>query len=1317
MTLTVASFGGTNGNQWFNDVWSYDPRLVAWQQLDCIGYIPAPREGHSAALVNDVMYIFGGRTEDGTDLGDLAAFKVTSRRWFTFQNMGPAPSPRSGHSMTAFGKQIVVLAGEPSSAPRNVDELSMVYVLDTGKIRYPDAQQIQQTPSGERVPGNRRPSTEQSSRPSEPMQGSAPRAPAAGSSEGLRRQFGGSRESMVGPGAGLPPGPSGPSPGMAQPHGMSPGPGPGTRSGPSPGPGQGPAGRVHDTSTMIGPPNSAPPSSRPPYAPMSQAPSGPPPQQQAPPRPNGVVPQMGGPRSKTPTNDQRGYGPPLDTGRGTSFDRETTSPIHESPHQDGMRSMSPMVNGRRTPTQQPQPVQQPMRTMPNGVDAEDARMANVEPTRSRSRQTEQQSPLEGANDFASAPMMQQQQQPLQNQRSFSRDHESPSQLSRPSYETNRERSPMQAQHMQQLEDLQMQQDGLQKQLEVVRSQNGWFASELALARKAGYQQQSSQKQLDERAFGEDEQPLVEALITMRAQLAEVQGSVDSRVEAAAKEVADMEHQRDVAVREATFAKAKIAALGGSHAGTPMSEGISKELGSEDRSSDLSRKLASALATQTQLRATVAAMTSEMENEKRARELAEEVGEASQNREREMQQVHRPGEIESLRAELHQLGITARDEAAQRSETHSKFEILESDRNDLSRRLNEALENTQQHTAIFGSLREAVSASNDKASHLERKLDEERAQREMVDQRLLQLRAEHEERTAELETTTRRLRDAEELAERHANESRKHRDVIMGGLDQIGTRDLGASTSAAVDQRVAMLQEQVESAHELVRKNQGDADAAAEKLRRAEERIAGLEAYQEQASREALNNRKQLQDAVRESQMLQTRHTEAQRELESHQQDGNALRIQLNALKELLEERPEKSRSRPSTPELARMRDLEEQLENSHRSHAETKADFEAREKEANSLYREKLELLESDYQSAVGYVKGTEKMLKHMKDELTKYKVELNKSWKQNQRLQEEVDEARRSRSMEPEAAAEWEQERQSLRREIDEMQASVKDSVGQLERQMEEMQQELYTAQKERDHYRHGNEQYQQQLSQTTQQAQKELEELKSENEMLESRAMEAEQRVTLLLDQVGSSVTNYRRQSQQMNGHHRNISTNSTSTVEPPPPLNSNNPPTNLGSQQGQQRNMGMGGHSQSNSVATDATFTTGGSTGRDSMALDHLASELETLRTHWEGTHRNYNRNSNQYSDYERTPTSAASGPGGGGNGELSESLANWRKRLDDEERERSLSPQNQGGSQGQVLDFSGGKTAGVGSTTVDPRVGGRPMRVEEEEKYKM
>ncbi|KAJ8125079.1 hypothetical protein O1611_g8561 [Lasiodiplodia mahajangana] len=151
-------FGGTNGFQWFNDVWCYDPPTNKWAQLDCIGYIPSAREGHSAALIEDVMYIFGGRTEEGADLGDLAAFRISSRRWYTFQNMGPTPSPRSGHSMTAVGKSIVVVGGEPSSATNQVNDLSLVYVLDTTKIRYPNDAQIQS--NTQKLQQARRPSGE-----------------------------------------------------------------------------------------------------------------------------------------------------------------------------------------------------------------------------------------------------------------------------------------------------------------------------------------------------------------------------------------------------------------------------------------------------------------------------------------------------------------------------------------------------------------------------------------------------------------------------------------------------------------------------------------------------------------------------------------------------------------------------------------------------------------------------------------------------------------------------------------------------------------------------------------------------------------------------------------------------------------------------------------------------------------------------------------------------------------------------------------------------------------------------------------------------
>lgn len=1325
-------------------MWSYDPKGSGWSQLDCIGYIPAPREGHSAALVDDVMYIFGGRTEEGTDLGDLAAFRITSRRWYTFQNMGPSPSPRSGHSMTAFGKQIVVLAGEPSSAARDPSELSMVYVLNTVKIRYPNDQQIQNTPAGERVPGNRRPSQERGVGPPN----RAINAP-NGTSEGLNRKFSGSRESMAG-------GSRGPAIG--------------------PGPGSGPAaaqgGRGQDMSMANGP---SPPGggSRLPRASMAQAPSGPPPQQQAPPpRANGIMSPTNGTRSRTPTRENRGFGPPVDTGRRPSFDKENASPPtvssvgREGPRQGPTaRSMSPVINGRRTPTQQPgqQSMQQPPRFADQTADYDEphkydpsfgilgTRQAAQEPSldeidRFPSNGSQQQRAFndqyDEPNDVSlrnrrvqrddSVPrqqleQLQNQHQGLQSQfegletqhqglrneyqglRSEHQDLRSEHQNIRSEHHDLRsEHQDLQSEHqdlqsihqglrsdlqglqgehqglqsMHQglqsehqglqsehqglqnenrgLQDdhksLQSQQQDLMQALEAAKSRNAWYASEMALARQAGYQPNTSGSPLDEKAaqsFDSDDKPLLEALIAVRSQLAEVQSNLESREDAAAQEVAAAEQQRDTAIREAAYAKARLAAHGGSHVGTPQSDATSRDPGPDDRSSDMGRKLAAALATQNELRVMVAAMTNEIQNERLAREAAEGTADAAHKRVAEFDQSRNPEELETLRSELHQTGKTAREESAAKSEAHSRAQLLAVEKEDLERKLGEALEDTKQHSITVASLREAVTASTDKASLLEKKLNDERRQRELVDAKLLQLRAEHEERTAELDDTTRRLRDAEEMASANAAEAKTHRHAMVAGLDKLNSRGLASQNMPTEDERVPLLKEQVENAHALVRKNQAAADDAAEKLRRAEERIAGLEAHQEQASRDTLAVRKQLQDNVRELIGSQSQHSAVQRQLESHQRDASALSVQHSALKELLDERGissenDRSRSRNlespayrlDTPDNTRLRELEQDLEASRQAHLETKSLVESRELEADKTYREKLELLENDYQSAVHYVKGTEKMLKRMKDELTKYK-------KHNERLQSELDGAQRSqseRSMEPEAAAEWEQERKSLQKEIEEIQRSVKDSHAQLEAQMAQVRSELYAAQQDRDRYRQNNEQAQQQLAHTAQQARFELDQLKNENSMLETRALDAEQKVTLLLDQVGTSVGNYRRQSQQLNGHGHARGLSNVSTA-------STNPTANF-----------RGGHSHTNS-ADPSTIPTGGNleNNRNSIALDSLASELETLRSHWADTHRTY-RLSNQF-DFERSNPNSAAGPGN-----MSDSLANWRKRLDAEETQK-------------------------------------------------
>lgn len=129
-------FGGTDGQYHYNDTWCYDITTNTWKELSCIGYIPVPREGHATCLVDDVMYIFGGRGVDGNDLGDLASFKISNQRWYMFANMGPAPTGRSGHVLTTYQNKVLVLGGE-SFTGGNADDPNIVHVLDTAKIKYP----------------------------------------------------------------------------------------------------------------------------------------------------------------------------------------------------------------------------------------------------------------------------------------------------------------------------------------------------------------------------------------------------------------------------------------------------------------------------------------------------------------------------------------------------------------------------------------------------------------------------------------------------------------------------------------------------------------------------------------------------------------------------------------------------------------------------------------------------------------------------------------------------------------------------------------------------------------------------------------------------------------------------------------------------------------------------------------------------------------------------------------------------------------------------------------------------------------------------
>ena len=72
-------FGGRGGGgRRFNDTWSFNISTRKWTELRCTGSISSPRGGHAAVLVDNVMYVFGGRDTGRTRLGDLTALDLSS---------------------------------------------------------------------------------------------------------------------------------------------------------------------------------------------------------------------------------------------------------------------------------------------------------------------------------------------------------------------------------------------------------------------------------------------------------------------------------------------------------------------------------------------------------------------------------------------------------------------------------------------------------------------------------------------------------------------------------------------------------------------------------------------------------------------------------------------------------------------------------------------------------------------------------------------------------------------------------------------------------------------------------------------------------------------------------------------------------------------------------------------------------------------------------------------------------------------------------------------------------------------------------------
>ncbi|KAJ3768819.1 hypothetical protein FB446DRAFT_694490 [Lentinula raphanica] len=935
----ILIFGGTDGQYHYNDTWSFDLNTRKWSELTCIGFIPAPREGHAAALVDDVIYIFGGRGVDGKDLNDLAAFKLSNQRWYMFQNMGPAPSGRSGHAMASLGTRVFVLGGE-SFTPSKPEDANFMHVLDTKHIKYPDANKPQQN-------GN-------------PNQQHVLRKSSVGS------------PAVQQPGSG--------SPSVA-----------GTQYARS----MSPATQVSDSEDMrraVSPPNA-----------RSMKPV------------NGVTTQP------FPVNN-KGKGPARvrredDDGTGTDDGMDVAT------SESGVRERAMSPESTMSRAKSPQYIRG---ASPNGEGSPAPGMVAM------------------ALNGRSSPAVDRSRPPVD---AFYNQHPAHVNGHIRSGSKNGSLGNVTADLVRDLKSKEVELEGMKRQV-------AWMREALGKATRAGFVY--TERDIGDISSGSSSEN--ELILKFKQFRAQMQIALVQQAKQASEHVADAERMKVSAAQEAAYYRSKVAALESSN----ESEALRLE---RQRVADLERDMSALMNERwmqdrkiNELSDSVALHTTLYEQaEARSAEASKRADMLDESNERLLQQ---HSDLQQRHAAL---DGQFRSHADKLLSVSSSFQQSQAEAEAARAQVDDLTRSQDQHIRALEQARNALQAAASRADEADEQYQHARERINSLEADLADLRGEVEARTSEVESTRARLTEVENLWAKSREEADSLRTMTTGSLGELldSHRDLRSDEDRltrghvermeAVEEESASLRQLLKDANQRVEESQTQIMEERRKLRE-------YEAQQSSLLSQIVALRAQVSNALNETGDLRRSLTERDAEFQTKAKESSESTVKLAMLRNYMVENglsvneddldiPTRSRSNVASPALVadlenkladrtrlqedterelakvvrRNREVEDQVvqlssqlnraRSAPPSSAEAASDAEVRAEQAERkleeterTYKTRMQTMEEDYQLAVHYVKGTEKMMRRMREELTKQK-------NSNTTLQAELDAARAGKS------------------------------------------------------------------------------------------------------------------------------------------------------------------------------------------------------------------------------------------------------------------------------------------------------------------
>jgi hypothetical protein len=86
-------------------------RYCSWNEMTFMGAIPGSRMYHSSTLYENSLYVFGGCDEKHSSKNSLFVLDTATRQWTRPVLRGPSPAHRHGHTATIVEDRLYVFGG------------------------------------------------------------------------------------------------------------------------------------------------------------------------------------------------------------------------------------------------------------------------------------------------------------------------------------------------------------------------------------------------------------------------------------------------------------------------------------------------------------------------------------------------------------------------------------------------------------------------------------------------------------------------------------------------------------------------------------------------------------------------------------------------------------------------------------------------------------------------------------------------------------------------------------------------------------------------------------------------------------------------------------------------------------------------------------------------------------------------------------------------------------------------------------------------------------------------------------------------------